>query len=81
MIEPLARRYTLEELFVQLMERQPPEYQLSPAVLGKGSYCDVRYLLAWARSSDRAKPPSQVSLREATEALLLLGFRPELSPR
>lgn len=72
--EPLSERYTLQELFLTVMGRQPPEYRLSPDIIGKASYADPTALLSWARQTPRSKPTRRTPDRHVAEALLRATF-------
>ena len=74
-VEPLAERKKLQELFVRLMERQPTKYILSDEVLGKSLYGDPTLLFAWAREPTRRKPSIRDALIEAAVELLRVGSK------
>lgn len=74
MLQPLSDRHRLQELFVAVMDRQPPEYHLSPDVLSKALYADPTAMLSWARETPRAKPPRRTSDRQVAQALLRATF-------
>ena len=74
MLEPLSHRHQLQELFVTLMERQPPRYVLDADILGKAAYADLTALIAWARNPSRSKPPHRDACRQAAEELLRVTF-------
>ncbi len=72
--EPISRRNILQELFVTLMRRQPPEYRLSPDMLGKSCYGDPTAMLSWVRETPRYKPTRRHPQRQIAEALLRRTF-------
>ncbi len=73
-LQPLTRRYVLQELFVTLMSRQPAHYQLTPDMLGKSCYADPTALLSWVRETPRYKPTQRQPQRQIAEALLRESF-------
>jgi len=75
MLEPLSHRDELQELFITLMERQPPHYVLGADILGKSPYADPTALISWARNPSRSKPPQgKRAYRQAAEELLRATF-------
>jgi hypothetical protein len=75
-LQPHAWANDLQEVFLALMSRQPPEYRLAPEILSKAPYADPTEMLSWVRETPRQLPPNVPSPnREVTEALLLATFR------
>jgi hypothetical protein len=73
-LQPIYKRNILQELFVTLMGRQPPEYRLSPDILGKSCYADPTALLSWVRETPRYQPTRRQPKRQIAEALLRVTF-------
>jgi hypothetical protein len=74
MLEPRSYRDQLQELFIALMDRQPPHYVLAAEILGKAAYADPTFLFSWARKVGRDTPPCGKVDGKAAEALLRVTF-------
>jgi hypothetical protein len=70
LFEPLVARSRLQDLFLVVMDHQPPEYRLSPDVVGKALYGDPTAMLSWARNMPRARPTRHTPDLDIAQALL-----------